>query len=185
MTRDDPDATLTAPNAALRTAAAAAAGGLFDGRPFLKVVGGPLLGRRIFLEFGETTLGRGEAAGIGLPDPNVSREHAAVVFDGRAFRLVDRESRNGTLLNGRPVAEGELAFGDRIRIGTSEMEFTCEGFELVASSPDQAEQAYRRTLERRDTFVAALAGLRTALAIRSGRGEEVAALDGQLARLRG
>lgn len=182
MTDDESDATLTVPNARDRTVAAG--GGLFDGRPFLKMVGGPLLGRRVYLDYGETTLGRGDTAGIVLPDPKVSREHAAVFFDGRAFRLVDRESRNGTLLNGRPVEEQALAFGDRIRIGACEMEFTCEGFELAASSPDQAEQAYRRAIGRQPAFVAALSGLRTTRAVRAGQGEAVAAIDRELERLR-
>ncbi|MGQ9364729.1 FHA domain-containing protein [Azospirillum sp. ST 5-10] len=179
---DDADATLTAPGG---RPPAAAGGWPFDGRPFLKMVGGPLLGQRVRLDFGETTIGRAEGAGVALPDANVSREHAALFFDGRAFRIVDRDSRNGTLVNGRPVEEHTLAFGDRILIGACEMEFTCEGFELAASSPDQAEQAYRRTLDRQPGFVAALSALRTALAVRPDRGEEVAGLDRDLARLRG
>jgi DNA-binding NtrC family response regulator len=51
----------------------------------------------------------------------VSRRHARIEpgEDGRAFRVVDLESRNGTFLNGERVSAAELRDGDVLRIGST------------------------------------------------------------------
>lgn len=66
-----------------------------------------------------TVVGRGAEADVRLPDSGVSRAHAEVhVEDGRV-RVVDLSSTNGTLVNGRRVAEAELSDGDRLDIGAT------------------------------------------------------------------
>ncbi|MGH7297436.1 MAG: sigma 54-interacting transcriptional regulator [Polyangiaceae bacterium] len=74
----------------------------------------------------EVTLGRGDerrAARSGgrlsvtLPSPWMSGAHARIVRDSRAWRLQDAGSRNGTLVNGNPVAHVVLADGDLIEVG--------------------------------------------------------------------
>lgn len=54
----------------------------------------------------------------------VSKQHAEIVFRSGAFHLIDRDSRNGSFLNGgRVEAPAPLAHGDRLRFGTEGPEF--------------------------------------------------------------
>lgn len=56
------------------------------------------------------------------PDKNsISRgEHVAIVYDGYGWYIIDKESKNGTFINEKPVERGKkvpLSNGDRIRLG--------------------------------------------------------------------
>jgi pSer/pThr/pTyr-binding forkhead associated (FHA) protein len=65
------------------------------------------------------TIGRGPENDIIVDDREVSRRHAQVRHDGGRFVLVDLGSKNGTRLNGVPVASAApLSDGDEVRIGT-------------------------------------------------------------------
>ena len=56
-----------------------------------------------------TTVGRGQGVDIRLDDPSVSRLHAELVRRGPYVYVVDLGlSRNGTRVNGRPVARRVL-----------------------------------------------------------------------------
>lgn len=52
-------------------------------------------------------------------DITVSRQHARLVLDGKAYRIFDLQSTSGTLVNGREVAEfgHHLRDGDEIQMG--------------------------------------------------------------------
>ncbi len=70
---------------------------------------------------GLAVIGRDPGVDLRLDEPRVSRRHAEIVRDvlGR-FHLTDLGSTNGTMINGRFVARGEvveIAFGDRISFG--------------------------------------------------------------------
>jgi len=52
-----------------------------------------------------------------LPNVSVSRDHAAMFIENGEWYLEDKESRNGTLLNGRPVTKAKLSTGDEVGIG--------------------------------------------------------------------
>jgi hypothetical protein len=66
-----------------------------------------------------TTIGRDDDNDITLDDREVSRRHAQVRGDGTRFVLVDLGSKNGTRLNGVPVAGAvALADGDEVLVGT-------------------------------------------------------------------
>lgn len=69
-------------------------------------------------------IGRSASAGIRLDEQTVSRVHARLECrEGQVF-VEDLGSRNGTLLNGRPVARDALLEpGDRVRIGSTEIVF--------------------------------------------------------------
>jgi hypothetical protein len=73
-----------------------------------------------------TVVGRGADAELRLPDTGVSRAHAEVRLDGGEARVVDLQSTNGTLVNGRRVAEAELQDGDRLDIGATSLIFRSE-----------------------------------------------------------
>ena len=66
----------------------------------------------------ELTVGRGGGCGIVLDDTFVSQVHARVFRrDGGVF-VEDLGSRNGTLLNGKPVGNAQrLRRGDRVQFG--------------------------------------------------------------------
>lgn len=62
--------------------------------------------------------GRSPECSLEVPDPNASRQHARVVFDGTGLTLVDNRSANGTFLNERRVTEPtRLKHDDVFRLG--------------------------------------------------------------------
>lgn len=63
------------------------------------------------------------AGGIVLSDPNVSRRHAELSFDGANWTIRDLNSTNGTLVNDVDVAEARLHDGDVLTIGLTNLEF--------------------------------------------------------------
>jgi len=67
-----------------------------------------------------TTIGRGKEVDIRLEDPTVSRLHAELVRRGPYVYVADLGlSRNGTRVNGRPVARRVLDDGDVLTFGTA------------------------------------------------------------------
>ena len=67
-----------------------------------------------------TTVGRGRGVDIRLTDPTVSRLHAELVRRGPYVYVVDLGlSRNGTRVNGRPIARRVLEDGDVISFGAA------------------------------------------------------------------
>ena len=85
--------------------------------PFLRVEDS---GEAIPLRGEVTTVGRGQGVDIRLEDPSVSRLHAELVRRGPYVYVVDLGlSRNGTRVNGRPVARRVLEEGDVLSFGTA------------------------------------------------------------------
>ena len=65
-----------------------------------------------------TTIGRAPTNRIVIPDDICSRNHCEVFVSGGRWVVRDLDSRNGTLLGGRPVLNDEpLEDGDEIQIG--------------------------------------------------------------------
>ena len=72
----------------------------------------------------KTIIGRERVpGGIILHDPNVSRHHAELTYDGSAWRIVDLNSTNGTLVNDVDVDSCVLRDGDLITLGLLNLEF--------------------------------------------------------------
>lgn len=71
------------------------------------------------LQTGSNTIGRQSTNSIPVKDSTLSRLHCEILLDGRTATLVDKGSRNGTLLNGRKVATQVLNPGDKISIGAT------------------------------------------------------------------
>jgi hypothetical protein len=85
--------------------------------PFLRVEDN---GEVISLRGEVTTVGRGRGVDIRLDDPSVSRLHAELVRRGPYVYVVDLGlSRNGTRVNGRPIARRVLSEGDVLSFGTA------------------------------------------------------------------
>ncbi|MGA3066188.1 MAG: SpoIIE family protein phosphatase [Tepidisphaeraceae bacterium] len=70
------------------------------------------------------SIGRAAECDIPLESTRVSRRHAELEKDAEGnWHVRDLSSRNGTRVNGRPVAEQVLHHGDRIYIGEFEFRF--------------------------------------------------------------
>lgn len=88
-----------------------------DGGPPVQFdLGGPLI-----------SIGRASDNDVIVDDPLVSRHHCQLKLQHGAYGFADLGSRNGSLVNGQPVNEVALGPGDRIRIGSTEIEFQVRG----------------------------------------------------------
>jgi hypothetical protein len=71
-----------------------------------------------------TIIGRERnSGGIMLRDPNVSRRHAELSYDGASWHITDLNSTNGTLVNDVDIDECVLRDGDLITLGLVNLEF--------------------------------------------------------------
>lgn len=92
---------------------------------------GTVAGRSFPLSAGTFVIGRQEGCDLVLArEPGVSKLHAKIVAESGHYEVVDCESRNGTLLNGRPVQSARLRSGDEIRICDCVLRFTQTGGDL-------------------------------------------------------
>ncbi len=70
------------------------------------------------------TIGRAPSATLVIPDARVSRLHARIDITDGALAIRDLDSRNGTLVNARPIdGPFPLHDGDEIDIGTTRITF--------------------------------------------------------------
>ena len=77
-------------------------------------------GEVIPLRDGVTTIGRGLRVDVRLDDPSVSVLHAEIVRRGPYYYVADLGlSRNGTRVNGRPIARRVLDDGDVLTFGSA------------------------------------------------------------------
>ncbi|HEU5370620.1 MAG TPA: FHA domain-containing protein, partial [Ktedonobacterales bacterium] len=96
------------------------------GRPYyarFSMMNGPLSGRHFTLHQDTTSIGRTTGNDIIIPDLTVSRQHAVLRFENGHWVVEDKNSANGTFVNGtrihwpQPLAEGDqVRFGDEIVI---------------------------------------------------------------------
>jgi pSer/pThr/pTyr-binding forkhead associated (FHA) protein len=97
---------------------AAAAGGM----PPLHVI---FNGQKIPVAKDEFVIGRGsKSADLAIKDGNISRRHAAVVFQNGAFFMKDLGSTNGVEYQGRRVDSKRIEEGDIFQICDYELRFT-------------------------------------------------------------
>ncbi len=92
----------------------------------LHVLAGPDAGLDIALAAGRHAIGRAVDSDVCLHDPDVSRKHAVIEIspDGAA-QISDSDSRNGTFVNGTPIAEPTpLDGGGTVRIGGDELRWS-------------------------------------------------------------
>jgi pSer/pThr/pTyr-binding forkhead associated (FHA) protein len=70
------------------------------------------------------TIGRAPNATLVIPDAQVSRLHARIDLTDGSLSIRDLDSRNGTLLNARPLDRtAHLHEGDEIDVGTTRIVF--------------------------------------------------------------
>lgn len=93
-------------------------------RASLLVIRGVDQGRRVELDGHDASLGRGSRNRIRILDTEISRNHAVVHFEDGAYFLTDRNSSNGTFVNGLSVTSHRLSSGDQIQLGSTALLFS-------------------------------------------------------------
>lgn len=89
----------------------------------LVVLRGQRPGTEFHLLNNRAVIGRAEHADIVVHDRAVSRQHFEIIKDGQGFTLRDLRSGNGTYLNGQRIASAQLISGDRVKVGSHELNF--------------------------------------------------------------
>jgi hypothetical protein len=90
--------------------------------PFARLIGP---GSSSFnLAQGANYVGRSSHCDVVLGDPVVSRTHARIVIGPNKGSIRDEGSSSGTWVNGRQVTESQLADGDLLRLGDTELTFS-------------------------------------------------------------
>ena len=80
-------------------------------------------GDEFALHEGKNVIGRSQDCQVTLFDKKCSRNHCLIIKKGKHYSIHDMESRNGTLLNGKPVPEKPKTckIGDVIAIGRTRL----------------------------------------------------------------
>ena len=73
------------------------------------------------------TIGSGPEADLCLTDPEISSIHLTVDKTRNGYRIVDMETKHGTLVNGRQANQHILANGDTIQIGSVKITYMGRG----------------------------------------------------------
>lgn len=100
---------------------------------------GPDRGRSVPLARGSSIIGRSEDATIRLDDRMVSREHARVEVSEYGIELVDLNSANGIVIDGRTLRRAHVIPGQIITLGE-----TSVYFDTVADSPEPQTMVLER-----------------------------------------
>lgn len=74
------------------------------------------------LTFTKTIIGRDSSCDIVVDDSELSRIHAEIVHEGNAFIFYEKDSMNGSFINGYQVTRQILIPGDQIRIGNTKIQ---------------------------------------------------------------
>ncbi|MCX7766790.1 MAG: FHA domain-containing protein, partial [Candidatus Sumerlaeia bacterium] len=67
----------------------------------------------------KTTIGRADNNDIWIPHPNVSRYHCMIEKSGSQYYIIDNNSKNGVVVNGKKVTKVLLQPQDKIQIGNT------------------------------------------------------------------
>jgi general secretion pathway protein E len=111
----------------------------------------PKATRQIPLDSGPLTIGRNFTNLLVIDEPRASRFHCVIEQDSDGFRIRDLESRNGTLINDKPLhGASALAPGDIVKIGKTEIKLVIQAARAGPGMPPKLDA---------DTAMAELADL--------------------------
>jgi two-component system, NtrC family, response regulator HydG len=85
------------------------------------------------------SIGCDPANAVRLEDPAVAPQHCSIIESSGTFTIRDLDSPAGTFVNGIPVSERVLSFGDQISIGDSSFLFLAEAAAAGESSSVQLD----------------------------------------------
>lgn len=108
-------------------------------RATLLVIQGIDQGARFEVGDDRLSIGRGHQNEIRIPDTEISRQHAYVGKENGKYTVSDRNSSNGTFVNGVPVRTAPLENGDRVQIGRSVLLFQLERDEPSHQMADRVD----------------------------------------------
>jgi hypothetical protein len=80
-------------------------------------------GQRYLLKVGQTSVGRDASAEIQVQDNGLSRQHFAIIWDGRNAAAKDLGSTNGTFIAGRRITEVAIGADTQIQAGSNTFVF--------------------------------------------------------------
>jgi pSer/pThr/pTyr-binding forkhead associated (FHA) protein len=82
-------------------------------------------GRLVSMRGSRTVVGRSHTADCQINHPSISRAHAIISYDRdeRSWVVEDRNSVNGTFVDGTMVTRALLSGGEKVRIGDVELKF--------------------------------------------------------------
>lgn len=113
----------------------------------LLVIRGVDQGTRFELDENEVSIGRGFRNRWRILDTEMSRNHALIRFENDRFVVVDRNSSNGTFVNGKPIKTHHLISGDQITVGRTALLYSEVGdskprvqVDLISARADDASQ---------------------------------------------
>ncbi|HEY2511689.1 MAG TPA: FHA domain-containing protein, partial [Polyangiaceae bacterium] len=70
-----------------------------------------------------STIGRALGNDVALPGASgLAETHAQILFDGRDFNLEEVDKQGEILINGKKKRRARLVHGDRLTLGTSELQ---------------------------------------------------------------
>ncbi|MFH1653541.1 MAG: sigma 54-interacting transcriptional regulator [Pseudomonadota bacterium] len=120
----------------------------------LVVVKGPDSGKKLTLSKNEIKVGKKEDNDLVVTDKTVSRNHLEIQYKSDIFMLIDRDSTNGTYLNGNKVKEAYLFPGDQIKLGNTVLEFIAfdEGVKIEPSSREEFGEMVGKSKRMRQIF---------------------------------
>lgn len=99
-------------------------------------------GKVIELNRPTTSVGRGADQMLVIADIAVSRRHLQIQMTPTGYRMQDMGSPNGTMVNGKRVAEVQLMDGDQIELGNSLLRFEHPPSRPQQEAPPPAAPAY-------------------------------------------
>ena len=72
------------------------------------------------------TIGREATNKLVIADPSVSRQHAWVEKRDDGYYLVDKNSSNGSYVNGKKITQQKLSHNDKVQLGNAQLVFEDE-----------------------------------------------------------
>jgi len=119
----------------------------------VRVVSGPNVGLTQVSAGRQLEIGSAPDNGLCLDDPLVSRSHAVIEVDG-GYKLRDKDSKNGTMVNGLRIGSVYLEDGTTFRVGDTECEFklSSEEVEIRYSGKDRFGNMLGKSLVMREIF---------------------------------
>lgn len=89
----------------------------------LKILSGKLKGEVLPLQGAQVTIGRSPNCDVTLPNSNISKAHAKIVFESNRILITDLNSTNGSFVNGIKIETSILNPGDKIALFDTILEF--------------------------------------------------------------
>jgi len=89
----------------------------------LRVIEGAEPGRGYPLESMPVTLGRDQMCDVSITDTRMSRQHSMIMYYQPDFYIKDLGSTNGTFVNDKRIKQASIKNGDRIKVGSTTLEF--------------------------------------------------------------